>query len=54
MKVRSLDTKRFIVVKEIAETFTNQVVQLMEKCRWADPTDAATQMGPLWLVWFER
>ncbi len=39
--------KRFIVVKEIAETFTNQVVQLMEKIHWADPMNAATQMGPM-------
>ncbi|MES2620944.1 MAG: NAD-dependent succinate-semialdehyde dehydrogenase [Bacteroidota bacterium] len=39
--------KRFIVVKEVAEAFTLQLIQAVSELIVGDPIDEATQIGPL-------
>jgi succinate-semialdehyde dehydrogenase/glutarate-semialdehyde dehydrogenase len=39
--------KRFIVVRELAEEFTNRFVEAMSQVRLGDPMDPATELGPL-------
>lgn len=39
--------KRFIVVRSIAQAFTDEVVRLMSQYTPGDPTSEATQLGPM-------
>lgn len=39
--------KRFIVVKSVAEEFTEEFVRQMERKKTGDPTDPTTDVGPL-------
>lgn len=42
-----ISAKRFIVHKNVLETFTTQMAKQMQERKMGDPLDAATQVGPM-------
>ena len=44
---RRIASKRFIVVKEVADEFIEKFVQKTEQCRVGDPLSEETDVGPL-------